>query len=88
MEPEAKSIKIAYFSMEIAVDFDMLDAAVDLERALAPGAPLVHDDLESNLAAHVVQARGDWAAARAAAHRVIGRRLVYDRGAAAAKDAS
>jgi len=71
---------------EIAVDFDMLDAAVDLERALAPGAPLVHDDLESNLAAHVVQARGDWAAARAAAHRVIGRRLVYDRGAAAAME--
>jgi carbon-monoxide dehydrogenase large subunit len=71
---------------EIAVDYEILDAAVHLEAALAPGAPLVHDDLSSNLAAHVVQARGDWAAARAAAYRVIARRLTYDRGAAAAME--
>ncbi len=69
---------------EIEVEFEVLDAAVDLEGALAAGAPLVHDDLDSNLAAHVVQARGDWAVARAAAHRVIARRLHYDRGTAAA----
>lgn len=69
---------------EIEVEYEILDAAVDLEGALAAGAPLVHDDLDSNLAAHVVQARGDWAAARAAAHRVIARRLHYDRGTAAA----
>lgn len=69
---------------EIEVEYEILDAAVDLEGALAAGAPLVHDDLDSNLAAHVVQARGDWAVARAAAHRVIARRLHYDRGTAAA----
>lgn len=69
---------------EIAVDFEPLEAAVDLERALDAGAPLVHDDLSSNLASRVVQRKGDWEAARAEADHVIARRLVYDRGAAAA----
>src|SRR5512141_196827 len=32
---------------DIVVDFEPLDAAVDLEKALEPGAPLVHEDLES-----------------------------------------
>jgi carbon-monoxide dehydrogenase large subunit len=68
----------------IFLDCDPLDAVVDLERALEPGAPLVHDDLESNVAAHVPQRKGDYAAAKAAADLVIGRRLVYDRGASAA----
>jgi len=71
----------------VAVDIEPLDAVVDLERALAPGAPLVHDDLDSNLAAHLVQGRGDWEAARSAAHLLITRRLAYDRGAAAALEA-
>jgi len=57
---------------------------VDLEAALAPGAPLVHDDLGSNVAAHAVQRKGDYERARAAAHVVIARRFRYDRGAAAA----
>ena len=69
---------------EIAVDYEFLDAAVDLEAALAPGAPLVHDDLESNLAAHLVQRKGDWAAAGAGAALRVARRFRYDRGAAAA----
>ena len=69
---------------EIDVDFEPLEAAVDLERALAPGAPLVHEDLDSNLAAHVVQGRGDCEAARAGAALVLRRRFSYDRGAAAA----
>jgi carbon-monoxide dehydrogenase large subunit len=72
---------------EIDVEFEFLDAVSgELEAALAPGAPLVHDDLASNLAAHVVQSRGDWAAAKAAAHRVIARRFRYDRGPAAAME--
>ena len=66
------------------VDAEPLEAVVDLERALAPGAPLVHDDLDSNVAAHVIQERGDYAAARKDADRLIARRLRYDRGAAAA----
>ena len=71
----------------VAVDYEPLDAVVDLEAALAPGAQRVHDDLDSNLAAHVVQRKGDWEAARSAASLLIARRLSYDRGAAAALEA-
>ena len=59
--------------------------SVDLEEALAPGAPLVHDDLESNLAAHV---RAEKGRLRGGARRPrtwsLARRYRYDRGAAAA----
>ncbi len=68
----------------VHVDYDPLDAVVDLERALGHDAPLVHDDLESNVAAHVIQRRGDWAAARDAADLRIARRFRFDRGASAA----
>ena len=68
----------------VRVDYDPLDAVVDLEAALSDGAPLVHEDLGSNLAARAVQERGDWEAARERADLVIGRRFRYDRGAAAA----
>ncbi len=68
----------------VRVDLEPLPAVVDLEAALAPGAPLVHDDLDSNLAAFVPQGKGDYAAARAAAALVLGRRFRYDRGAACA----
>ena len=72
---------------EIEVELEPLDAAVDLEAALAPGAPRLHEDLESNLAAHVVQRKGEAgaiAAAFANAPVRIARRLSYDRGASAA----
>jgi carbon-monoxide dehydrogenase large subunit len=68
----------------VVVDADPLPAVVDLEAALAPNAPLVHDDLPSNLAAHVAQRRGDYAKACEMAICVIRRRFRYDRGAAAA----
>jgi len=71
----------------IEVDFEPLDAVGDLEAALAPGSAKVHDDLDSNLAAHVVQGRGDWEGARAAAAVVVSRRLLYDRGASAPLEA-
>jgi CO/xanthine dehydrogenase Mo-binding subunit len=58
----------------------MLDAVVDIEAALAPGAPRVHDDLESNLAAHIFQKKGDYAASAAGAALRVARRLAYDRG--------
>ena len=32
----------------VVVDYDVADAVCDVERALAPGAPLVHDELNSN----------------------------------------
>jgi CO/xanthine dehydrogenase Mo-binding subunit len=69
---------------DIDVDYEPLPAVVDLEQALAPDAVRVHDDLDSNLAAHVVQTRGDYAAARRQADLVLKRRLTYDHGAAAA----
>jgi len=57
---------------------------VDLEKALETESVLVHDDLDSNLAAHLVQRKGDYHAARQEADLVIKRRFVIDRGAAAA----
>ena len=81
----AESRYVAEDALErIDVAYDPLEAAVDLERALEAGAPRVHADLESNLAAHVVQQKGDYEAARAEAAVVLRRRYVYDRGTAAA----
>ncbi len=68
---------------DIRVDFDPLPPVVDLEYALTPAAALVHEDVGSNVAAHVIQRKGDYAAARAQAEVVIRRRFVYDRGASA-----
>ena len=71
---------------EIYVDYEPLDAAVNLESALAADAPLVHEDLKSNVSAAVVQTKGSWAQAEAEADTVICRRLHYDRGTAAAME--
>ncbi len=70
--------------VDIEVDYDPLPAVVDLEKALEPGASLVHEDLDSNMAAYVPQKKGDYEAAKATADVVIRRRFDYDRGAAAA----
>ncbi len=69
---------------EVMVDYEPLPAVVDLEKALEPGASLVHEDLDSNMAAYVPQKKGDYEAARAKADVVIRRRFWYDRGASAA----
>ncbi|HYO11773.1 MAG TPA: xanthine dehydrogenase family protein molybdopterin-binding subunit [Thermoanaerobaculia bacterium] len=69
---------------DITVDYDPLPAVVDLEKALEPGAALVHEDVGSNVAAYVPQKKGDYEAARAQADVVVRRRFSYDRGAAAA----
>lgn len=71
---------------EIWVDIEPLEPVVDLEQALAEDAPLIHEDLPSNLAAHVIQEKGDYAAIVDQADVVIKRRLVYDRGTAAAME--
>ncbi len=88
-EPIAVVVAVSRYVAEdaladIMVDYEPLPAAVDLEKALAPGAPLVHEDVGSNLAAYVPQKKGDYAAAKAKADVVIRRRFHYDRGAAAA----
>ena len=70
----------------IFADIEPLDAVVDLESALSADAALVHDDLDSNLMAHVIQEKGDYAAARDTADVLIARRLHYDRGTAAAME--
>jgi CO/xanthine dehydrogenase Mo-binding subunit len=69
---------------DVLMEIAPIDANVDLERSLAAGAPLIHDHLTSNVAAHVVQRKGDYAIARNAADVVIRRRFFYDRGASAA----
>ncbi|HSB90830.1 MAG TPA: xanthine dehydrogenase family protein molybdopterin-binding subunit [Anaerolineales bacterium] len=69
---------------DIDVDYEPLPSVVDLERALLPDSTRVHDDLDSNLAAHVIQERGNYEEAKRQAHLVLHRRLTYDHGAAAA----
>jgi CO/xanthine dehydrogenase Mo-binding subunit len=68
---------------QIIVDYEPLPAVVDLEAALEQDASLVHEDLGSNLAAHVIQTRGDYEQARAQADLIVSRRFTYDRGSAA-----
>lgn len=83
----AESRYIAEDAVEdIMVEFEPLEAVSDLEKSLQEGSPLVHDDLESNLAAHLLQQKGDYEAARDKADLVITRRIVTDRGAAAAME--
>ena len=71
---------------DVWVDYEPLDAVVDVEKAVGEGAAKVHDDIEANVAAHVIQEKGDYQAARARADLVLKRRLVYDRGTAAAME--
>ncbi len=70
----------------IFVDYEPLDAVVDLGSALAEDAPLVHDDLGHNINARVTQAKGNWVQAEADADLIIRRRFSYDRGTAAAME--
>jgi carbon-monoxide dehydrogenase large subunit len=69
---------------DITVELEALPAVTDLEAALDAHAPLIHDELGTNLAAHCIQRKGDWAAARARADLLIARKFRYDRGASAA----
>ena len=70
----------------IWAELEPLPAVVDIEKALAPDAARVHDDLESNLAAHLTQVKGDYEATKAQADLVVKRRIVIDRCAAAAME--
>jgi aerobic carbon-monoxide dehydrogenase large subunit len=65
----------------IVVELDPLPAIVDLDNATEDTSARVHDDVRGNIAARVSQRRGDYAAARARADRVIARRFQYDHGA-------
>ncbi|MEM7334450.1 MAG: xanthine dehydrogenase family protein molybdopterin-binding subunit [Chloroflexota bacterium] len=80
---------------QIWVDFEMLDAVVDMETAVSQSSATVHDDVPlapgvgNNVNAHVVQTKGYGAnfdaIAETAAH-VIKRRFYYDHGTAAAME--
>ena len=70
----------------INIEYDLLPAVVDIEHALDEDAPRIHDDLDSNLAARVHQAKGDYEAAKARADLVVKRHFVYDRGPSAAME--
>ncbi len=71
---------------DIQVSFEPLPVNVDPKEALEEGASLIHDDLENNVAAHVVQEKGNYEQAKAQADVVISRDLFYDHGIAAAME--
>ncbi|MGB0372625.1 MAG: molybdopterin cofactor-binding domain-containing protein [Opitutales bacterium] len=70
----------------IEVAFNELPPVVDLKAALEPSAALVHEGLESNLAAHAIQTKGDYESVRDEAALVLEREFVYDRGVAGAME--
>ncbi len=70
----------------IWVDYEPLDAVVDMERALDPDATIIHKDMETNLCAHLVQEKGDYKAAKVEADLVISRRILIDRCAGGAME--
>src|SRR3972149_6766976 len=69
---------------DIQVDYEPLEAVVDLEKALQPDSPIIHDEIGSNVAANVVQKKGDYESAKKNAASVIKRRFLYEHGCAAA----
>jgi len=65
---------------DIEVDLEPLPAVVDIEAGLAAASPHVHDDLDSNIAAHVRQTKGDYRSAAAKADLILKRRFRYEHG--------
>lgn len=67
----------------IAVEYEPLPVAMDLEQAIADGAALVHADVPNNIAAHFVQVSGSPDDAFARAERITKIRVQVDRSTAA-----
>jgi aerobic carbon-monoxide dehydrogenase large subunit len=65
---------------DIDVEIEPLPAVVDLELALKAGAPIVHEDLGSNVSAYARQTKGNYALAAAKADHIVKRRLRYEHG--------
>jgi carbon-monoxide dehydrogenase large subunit len=63
----------------IDVDWDPLPAVVDMEAALEPDAPVLHDQLGTNCFAHLDYEHGDVEGAFAAADRVFTKRFYAGR---------
>ncbi len=70
----------------IVVDYESLPVHIDPRKALEKDATLLHEDLKDNIAAHVVQQKGNYEKAKAHADLVISREFFYDRGTAAAME--
>lgn len=68
---------------DIEIDFEPLPAVVDIEKALDASAPIIHEGLENNLAAHVIQHKGNYAEAKKQAAVIVRRRFLYDHGSSA-----
>ncbi|MEZ5100130.1 MAG: aerobic carbon-monoxide dehydrogenase large subunit [Thermoleophilia bacterium] len=78
----AESRYVAEDAVElIDVDYDLLPAVVDLERALEAGAPTTHSDSPGNVGAHLVQVVGDPDEAFARADVVFTERIEIERSA-------
>ncbi len=76
----ARSRYIAEDAAElIEIDYEPLPAVVDPEAALAPGAPVLHDDLGGNNFAHIEFEAGDVDAAFAGASHVFRKRFHFGR---------
>ncbi|MEJ2488007.1 MAG: molybdopterin-dependent oxidoreductase, partial [Anaerolineales bacterium] len=71
---------------DIFVDYEPLPAVVDLEEAIGEDSPLIHEEIGSNVAAHVVQTKGDYESAKNKAALIIKRRFHYEHGCAAAME--
>ncbi|MCL4268152.1 MAG: xanthine dehydrogenase family protein molybdopterin-binding subunit [Anaerolineales bacterium] len=70
---------------DVQIDYEPLEAFVDIEKFWDSDIkPAVHDDIPSNIAAHVVQTKGDYESAKKNAALVINRRFNYEHGCAAA----
>ncbi|HLF89347.1 MAG TPA: xanthine dehydrogenase family protein molybdopterin-binding subunit, partial [Anaerolineales bacterium] len=90
-EPVAAIVAVSRYVAEdaaadVIVEYDPLPAVVDIEQAFTAPPALVHDDLDSNVGAHVIQEKGNYEQAQAQADVVIRRKLSYDRGVAAAME--
>ena len=69
---------------DIQIDYEPLEAVVDLEKALQPDSTLIHEEIGSNIAANVVQRKGDYEAIKDNAALIVKRRFLYEHGCAAA----
>ncbi|RPI93400.1 MAG: xanthine dehydrogenase family protein molybdopterin-binding subunit [Chloroflexi bacterium] len=69
---------------DIQIDYEPLEAVVDVEKALGAESPIIHEEIGSNVAAHVVQTKGDYGSAKKDAALVVRRRFRYEHGCAAA----
>lgn len=65
----------------IVVEWEELPPVVDIERAVQPDAPLVHEELGTNVAAHYVGIVGDPEGAFSRAAHVFRERLIIERSA-------